>query len=124
MMNSKIVETLEMMCDKSNPQDKKLLLLAELVETKCTALADNQQVLQRSLNNTNDKLDKLTNLLEKFEREESECPVFQSRENFKKLAIFIKYPKLSLLALLGVLALILGLFNSSFIGIIKIIFGI
>ena len=39
-MNSKIVEALELMCDRENPQDRKLLLLAELVETKCDALGE------------------------------------------------------------------------------------
>lgn len=48
-MNSKIVETLELMCDKENLQDKKILLLAELVETKCEALSKNQDGLKNLL---------------------------------------------------------------------------
>ena len=55
-MNEKIVETLKLMCDKTNSQDKKIILLAELVEDRCTALGDNQAALQKSLNNTNAKL--------------------------------------------------------------------
>lgn len=51
-MNSKIVETLELMCDKENLQDKKILLLAELVETKCEALSKNQDGLKKSLEET------------------------------------------------------------------------
>ena len=58
------------MCNQEDPQDQKLLLLAELVETKCEALAQHQDTLQRSLDKTNEKLDKVTDLLEKIESEE------------------------------------------------------
>lgn len=122
-MNSKIVETLAMMCDKNNPQDKKLLLLAELVETKCEELAENQLELKGSLDETNKKLDRLTTILEKYEKDESDCPVFQHRQNFQHLAMMFKHPKVALLIIIGILALLLGVFNSSFISLFKLLLG-
>ena len=68
-MNSEIVKTLKVMCNQEDPQDQKLLLLAELVETKCEALVQHQDTLQKSLDKTNEKLDKVTDLLEKIESE-------------------------------------------------------
>ena len=73
-MNSEIVKTLKVMCNQEDPQDQKLLLLAELVETKCEALAQHQDALQKSLDKTNEKLDKVTDLLEKIESEETAIP--------------------------------------------------
>ena len=118
-MNSKIVETLEFMCDKENPQDKKILLLAELVENKCNALADNQKTLQKSLDTTNTKLDKLTEFLEKYETSVHECPVYMDKDKYEKLAFYVRNPKLTVFMLLGILALLGGLFGSTITNIIK-----
>lgn len=123
-MNSKISETLELMCDRSNPQDKKILLLAELVEHKCDALAENQINLQKSLDTTNDKLDKLTALLEKYEQDIHVCPVYKNKDNFEKISFYVKNPKLTILILLGSIALLGGLFGSTITGLIKKVIGL
>ena len=123
-MNKKIVETLKLMCDKTNPQDKKILLLAELVEDRCTALGDNQANLQKSLNNTNEKLDKLTELLEKYEGETHGCPVYKNKGGYEKLSFYIKNPKISILIIIGMIALVGGFFGSTFSDLIKGIFGL
>lgn len=123
-MNEKIVETLKLMCDKTNPQDKKILLLAELVEDRCTALGDNQANLQKSLNNTNEKLDKLTELLEKYEGETHGCPVYKNKGGYEKLSFYIKNPKISILIIIGMIALVGGFFGSTFSDLIKGIFGL
>lgn len=123
-MNEKIVETLKLMCDKTNPQDKKILLLAELVEDRCTALGDNQANLQKSLNNTNEKLDKLTELLEKYEGETHGCPVYKNKVGYEKLSFYIKNPKISILIIIGMIALVGGFFGSTFSDLIKGIFGL
>lgn len=112
------------MCDKHNPQDKKLLLLAELVEAKCDALGENQKDLKKSLEQTNQKLDKLTSLLEKYENDKNTCPVYKNKNNFEKIAFFMKYPKLSMFVIVGVFALLVGLFSSSFTDLIKFILGV
>lgn len=123
-MNEKIVETLKLMCDKTNPQDKKILLLAELVEDRCTALGDNQAALQKSLNNTNAKLDKLTELLEKYEGETHGCPVYKNKDGYERLSFYIRNPKISMLIILGMIALVGGLFGSTFTTLIKGVFGL
>lgn len=118
-MSSKISETLELMCDRSNPQDKKILLLAELVEQKCDDLATNQRALQKSLDDTNEKLDKLTGLLEKYERDAIGCPVHKDRDKYEKLSFYIRNPKLTILILVGLLALLSGVFSSTIMSVIK-----
>lgn len=123
-MNSKIVETLELMCNKENPQDRKILLLAELVETKCDALGKNQDDLKRSLDNTNNKLDRLTTLLEKYENDTHGCPVYKNRSDYENISFFVRYPKISILVLLGVLALLGGVFGANFTDIINKLFGL
>lgn len=123
-MNEKIVETLKLMCDKTNPQDNKILLLAELVEYRCTALGDNQATLQKSLNNTNEKLDKLTGLLEKYEDETHGCPVYKNKDGYERLSFYIRNPKISLLIILGMIAIAGGFFGSTLTTLIKGIFGL
>lgn len=118
-MNSKIAETLELMCDRDNPQDRKILLLAELVEHKCDALADNQQKLQKSLDDTNDKLDKLTGLLEKYENDTHGCPVYKNKDSYDKFSFYIRNPKLTVLILLGLVALLGGFFGSTITDLVK-----
>lgn len=123
-MNSKIAETLELMCDRDNPQDRKILLLAELVEHKCDALADNQQKLQKSLDDTNDKLDKLTGLLEKYENDTHGCPVYKNKDSYDKFSFYIRNPKLTILIILGLIALLGGLFGSTITDLVKHIIGL
>lgn len=123
-MNEKIVETLKLMCDKENPQDKKILLLAELVENKCTSLGENQAKLQASLNDTNEKLDKLTDLLEKYEGDTHGCPVYKNKDGYERLSFYLRNPKLSLLIILGTIALIGGFFGSTLTNLLKGLFGL
>jgi len=123
-MNEKIVETLKLMCDRTNPQDKKIILLAELVEDRCTALGDNQAALQKSLNNTNEKLDKLTELLEKYEDETHGCPVYKNKDGYERLSFYIRNPKISLLIILGMIAIAGGFFGSTLTTLIKGLFGL
>lgn len=123
-MSKKIVETLKLMCDNTNPQDKKILLLAELVEDKCSALGENQAELQKSLNNTNDKLDKLTELLEKYENDTHGCPVYKNRDGYEKLSFYIRNPRTFVFVVLGVIALVGGFFGSTLTALIKKIFGV
>lgn len=123
-MNTKISEALELMCDRDNPQDKKILLLAELVEHKCDALAENQKGLQKSLDDTNEKLDKLTVLLEKYEGDTHGCPVYKDKDKYEKLSFYIRNPKITLLVLLGMLALLGGFFGSTITNLFKHIIGL
>lgn len=121
-MNSRIVETLEFMCDKGDPQDKKILLLAELVEHKCNALGENQKELQKSIDHTIEKLDRLTELLEKYESDTHGCPVYKNKEDYEKISFYVRNPKVTLFMVLGVIALLGGLFGSTITNLIKAIF--
>ena len=124
IMDRDIVKTLKVMCRKDNPQDQKLLLLAELVETKCEALAQHQDSLQKSLDRTNEKLDKVATLLERIEDDRHSCPVYTNKPDFEKISFLLRYPKLSLFMLLGVMALIAGFFGTSIVESIKFVFGV
>ena len=123
-MNTKISEALELMCDRNNPQDKKILLLAELVEHKCDALADNQKNLQKSLDDTNEKVDRLTQLLEKYENDTHGCPVYKNKDNYEKLSFYVRNPKVTLLILLGIFALLGGFFGSTVTDLVRHIIGL
>lgn len=112
------------MCDKSNPHDKKLLLLAELVETKCEALSRNQKDLKDSLNKTNEKLDKLTSILEKYEEKTSKCPAYKDKEGLERLMFVMSNPKTSILILLGIIALLGGFFGANFTELFKMLVGL
>lgn len=112
------------MCDSDNSQDKKMLLLAELVEHKCNALAGNQKNLQNSLDNTNDKLDKLTELLEKYEADVHGCPVYHNRPHYEKISFYVKNPKTTLLMIIGFFALMGGFFGSTLTEVIRSFIGI
>lgn len=122
--NNNIVETLELMCDKENPQDRKLLLLAELVETKCDALGETQNALKDSLEKTNSKIDKLTILLEKYERDTHGCPVYKNKEEYEKFSFYVRNPKISIMILLGILALLGGFFGANFMEVLNKLLGL
>lgn len=109
------------MCDKNNPQDKKILLLAELVETKYDALGKAQEELRDNIAITNEKLDNLTQLLTKYESDTHDCPVYKNKDSYEKLSFMIKNPKLYLLILVGVLSLIGGFFGANFAEIFKLL---
>lgn len=114
-MTNEIVKALELMCDKDNQQDKKLLLLAKLVEAKYSELSETQDSLQRCLDETNKKLDKLTDLIEKYESDTHGCPVYRNREHYERLSFYVRNPKLSVLILIGILATLGGFFGTSIV---------
>ena len=123
-MDNEITKTLELMCDKDNPQDKKLLLLAELVESRCGELSRNQAALKKCLESTNNKLDKLTGILERYEEDTLKCPVYNNRRDFENMVFIVQHPKVTLFVILGIIALLGGFFGSGITSIIKELFGI
>lgn len=114
-MTNEIVKALELMCNKNNQQDNKLLLLAKLVEAKHSELSATQVALQECLNTTNSKIDKLTALIEKYERDTHGCPVYKNRDHYEKLSFYVKNPKASILTLVGILAILGGFFGTSIV---------
>lgn len=116
-MTNEIVKALECMCDKGNQQDKKLLLLAKLVEAKHSELGQMQDSLQKCLDTTNEKLDKLTVLIERYERDTHGCPVYKNRDDYEKISFYVKNPKISLLIFIGILAILGGFFGTSIVSL-------
>mgnify|MGYP000202176969 FL=1 len=116
-MTNEIVKALECMCNKGNQQDKKLLLLAKLVEAKHSELGQMQDSLQKCLDTTNEKLDKLTVLIERYERDTHGCPVYKNRDHYEKISFYVKNPKISLLIFIGILAILGGFFGTSIVSL-------
>ena len=116
-MTNEIVKALECMCNKGNQQDKKLLLLAKLVEARHSELGQIQDSLQKCLDTTNEKLDKLTDLIERYERDTHGCPVYKNRDHYEKLSFYVKNPKMSLLTFIGILAILGGFFGTSIVSL-------
>lgn len=121
---NKIIDNLEVMCEKDNPQDRKLLLLAHLVQDSVKGLAERQQELQGSLSETNRKLDSVLEAITKYKKDMDNCPVYDNRELFDRVKFLIKNPRLSLFIFLGIISLLSGLFGSSVISILKLVFGV
>lgn len=121
---NKIIDSLEVMCEKDNPQDRKLLLLAHLVQDSVKGLAERQQELQGSLSETNRKLDSVLEAITKHKKDMDNCPVYDNRELFDRVKFLIKNPRLSLFLFLGIISLLSGLFGSSVISILKLVFGV
>lgn len=121
---NKIIDSLEVMCEKDNPQDRKLLLLAHLVQDSVKGLAERQQELQGSLSETNRKLDSVLEAITKYKKDMNNCPVYDNREIFDRVKFLIKNPRLSLFLFLGIISLLSGLFGSSVISILKLVFGV
>lgn len=121
---NKIIDSLEVMCEKDNPQDRKLLLLAHLVQDSVKGLAERQQELQGSLSETNRKLDSVLEAITKYKKDMDNCPVYDNRELLDRVKFLIKNPRLSLFIFLGIISLLSGLFGSSVISILKLVFGV
>ena len=121
---NKIIDSLEVMCEKDNPQDRKLLLLAHLLQDSVKGLAERQQELQGSLSETNRKLDSVLEAITKYKKDMDNCPVYANRELFDRVKFLIKNPRLSLFLFLGIISLLSGLFGSSVISILKLVFGV
>lgn len=121
---NKIIDSLEVMCEKDNPQDRKLLLLAHLVQDSVKGLAERQQELQGSLSETNRKLDSVLEAITKYKKDMDNCPVYDNRELFDRVKFLINNPRLSLFLFLGIISLLSGLFGSSVISILKLVFGV
>ena len=122
-MSTSIVRTLKLMCADDNPQDKKLLLLAELVDTKYSEMAKNQEEMKQSIKATDAKLDKILDLFEEQQKAHKEnCLINEAnREGFACLSVLLSYPKLTVFVLLGVLALLLGTYSKDLINWLKFI---
>lgn len=103
------MRTIETMCDTNNPQDKKTLLLAKLVDDRFNTIEEFQRsiikkvdLISKSVNNELLKLDKIVLTIQS---DRDDCPVYQHKEKVNDIMIFVRRPKLTLLLALGLGAL-------------------
>nr|DAF47674.1 MAG TPA: Protein of unknown function (DUF1515) [Myoviridae sp. ctByu2] len=123
-MGDDIAENLELMCDRDNPQDKKILLLARLMQGRFETLSNNQEELKKSLEHTNKKLDRILDTIEQYESAAENCPVSKSKDAIETLILFFRYPKLSFILIIGIAALLGGLVSNGFTDMIKALLGV
>lgn len=123
-MGDDIAENLELMCDRDNPQDKKILLLARLMQGRFETLSNNQEELKKSLEHTNKKLDRILDTIEQYESAAENCPVSKSKDTIETLILFFRYPKLSFILIIGIAALLGGLVSNGFTDMIKALLGV
>lgn len=123
-MGDDIAENLELMCDRDNPQDKKILLLARLMQGRFETLSNNQEELKKSLEHTNKKLDRILDTIEQYESAAENCPVSKNKDAIEPLILFFRYPKLSFILIIGIAALLGGLVSNGFTDMIKALLGV
>lgn len=123
-MGDDIAENLELMCDRDNPQDKKILLLARLMQGRFETLSNNQEELKKSLEHTNKKLDRILDTIEQYESAAENCPVPKNKDTIETLILFFRYPKLSFILIIGIAALLGGLVSNGFTDMIKALLGV
>ena len=121
MSDNNIKQTLELMCDTHNPQDRKLLLLADLVDSKCNELAEHQETLNENLTSACEKIDKLTTLIEKNQRMLQTCPVYKDKDSFEKMSSAAKNPRAVIFMIAGIIAILGGFFGSHIMEWIKLL---
>ena len=119
MSDNNIKQTLELMCDTHNPQDRKLLLLADLVDSKCNELAEHQETLNENLTSACEKIDKLTTLIEENQRMIQSCPVYKDMDSFEKISSAAKNPRAVIFMIAGIIAILGGFFGSHIVEWIK-----
>lgn len=119
-MSNEVLKSLEVICDKRNPQDKKLLLLAQLVDEKYSSLEDDYKEIKQSLYSTNEKIDSIMETLQKSSLCQSTCPVHKEGKALNSLIFAAKNPKLMALSLIGALVVAMGVsYSGALNGIIE-----
>lgn len=107
-MNSEISKNIELLSNKDDPQDKKLLLLASLVEERFDDISSKQEVLAKSLQGTSDKVNKLVHLLEGDRASHKDCPMYKNKVAYERLTLLITSPRILIIIVIGVLAVLSG----------------
>lgn len=108
MMND-IKNSLDLLCDKHDEQDQKLLLLASLVEQKFDEVNTNTEKLQKSIDELKNTIDKVNTKFTTFGESVTTCPVYMDRKSFELLASILRHPKIFILAFIGLASIVAGL---------------
>lgn len=111
MMND-IKNSLDLLCDKHDEQDQKLLLLASLVEQKFDEVNTNTEKLQKSIDELKNTIDNVNTKFITLGESITTCPVYMDRKSFELLASILRHPKIFILAFIGLASIVAGLAGS------------
>lgn len=105
-----ITRSLKAILNPDSPEDKKLLLLAQLIESMKTGIEVRESAMQKDIADLREKVDSIATIKEV-------CPMMQpsSRGSFSRF--FIEYPRVCLLIVL-LAGLLLGIISPDILGVI------
>lgn len=119
-----MIDKLKLVCDKNDPADRKLLLLAELFDERCQLLEEHQTEMSSRLESTSRKLDDILEQLQMITNAEETCPVRRNTESFNLLIFFMEHPKLVIVLMLGLVFTISGFVSHDLWSILRGIFSV
>lgn len=119
-----LVKNMELLCDRTDPQDKKFLLFSRLVEASFRNMDNAQRSLSLRLSKTDAKLDEISAKLDSYSLINKDCPVHKNKVAYERFTVFLKYPKITLLCALGVIGLFTSLINAGFLSVLKWLFSV
>ena len=119
-----MIDKLKLVCDKNDPADGKLLLLAELFDERCQLLEEHQTEMSSRLESTDRKLDDILKQLQTITNAEEKCPVRRNTESFNLLIFFMEHPKLVIVLMLGLVFVISGFVSHDLWSILRGIFSV
>ena len=111
-MMENIKNSLDLLCDKHDEQDQKLLLLASLVEQKFDEVNTNTEKLQKSIDELKNTIDNVNAKFITLGESVTTCPVYMDRKSFELLASILRHPKIFILAFIGLASIVAGLAGS------------
>lgn len=118
-MSKDILDNLELLCDRSDEQDRKFLLLAALVTDRTEAMEKGQKELIDAVSETNKNLNILKDILVDEVAIRKNCPITKNIENYEKFSFFMRYPRITILLFLGIAAVISGVVGNEFFSWVK-----
>lgn len=134
----KITKSLKAILDPDNPEDKKILLLAELIEDMRDTIYSREDKMQEDITDVKEKVENLSDLASREEalRHEvsevkqkvdmlsamtSQCPMLKNTQGSKFIGFIVEFPKVSI-AIVLMAGLLLGVTSGNIADfIIKII---
>ena len=111
-MMENIKNSLDLLCDKHDEQDQKLLLLASLVAQKFDEVNTNTEKLQKSIDELKNTIDNVNTKFITLGESITTCPVYMDRKSFELLASILRHPKIFILAFIGLASIVAGLAGS------------
>lgn len=119
IMSKDILDSLELLCDRTDPQDKKILLLANLVAERTNSMEAGQKQLFVALSETNKTLEQLKTKLDSEIDLRRDCPVTKNKQKYDQLTFLIKDPRITFIIFIGVSAILSGFFGGELIDWLK-----